>query len=91
VCITDFVPISCSQFVLKLYNDLSTWQSDLKKTVISIAPLSYLLVPPALVSIQECANWVEHAAAELIKELFFLWFGVENQVSDLLLITTQLY
>ncbi|KAG1798272.1 uncharacterized protein HD556DRAFT_1440613 [Suillus plorans] len=62
-----------------LYDDLSTWRSDLKKTAISIAPVSYSLIPPLSVPIQERAAWVEHAAAELIKGAFFLRFGVDNQ------------
>ncbi|KAG1763519.1 hypothetical protein EDD22DRAFT_846349 [Suillus occidentalis] len=64
--------------VLKLYNDLSTWQSDLKKTAISIALLSYLLIPPLLVPAQECAAWIENVAAGLIKESLFLQFGVDE-------------
>ncbi|KAG1888457.1 uncharacterized protein F5891DRAFT_987834 [Suillus fuscotomentosus] len=65
--------------VLKLYDDLSTWRSDLKKTAISIAPVSYSLIPPLSVPVQERAAWVEHTAAELIKEAFFLRFGVDDQ------------
>ncbi|KAG1898786.1 uncharacterized protein F5891DRAFT_1190575 [Suillus fuscotomentosus] len=62
-----------------LYDDLSTWRSDLKKTAISIAPVSYSLIPPLSVPVQERAAWVEHTAAELIKEAFFLRFGVDDQ------------
>ncbi|KAG1896001.1 uncharacterized protein F5891DRAFT_1193639 [Suillus fuscotomentosus] len=62
-----------------LYDDLSTWRSDLKKTAISIAPVSYSLIPPLSVPVQERAAWVEHTAAELIKEAFFLHFGVDDQ------------
>ncbi|KAG2079491.1 uncharacterized protein F5147DRAFT_819305 [Suillus discolor] len=62
-----------------LYDDLSTWRYDLKKTAISIAPVSYSLIPPLSVPVQERAAWVEHAAAELIKEAFFLRFGVDDQ------------
>ncbi|KAG2144338.1 hypothetical protein DEU56DRAFT_754383 [Suillus clintonianus] len=62
-----------------LYDDLSTWRSDLKKTAISIAPLSYSLIPPLSVPAQERATWIEHAAAELIKESLFLRFGVDEQ------------
>ncbi|KAG1799627.1 hypothetical protein EV424DRAFT_1545921 [Suillus variegatus] len=61
-----------------LYDDLSTWRSDLKKTAISIAPLSYSLIPPLLVPAQERAAWIEHAAAGLIKESLFLRFGVDE-------------
>ncbi|KAG1734363.1 hypothetical protein EDD22DRAFT_852522 [Suillus occidentalis] len=64
--------------VLKLYDDLSTWRSDLKKTAISIAPLSYSLIPPLSVPTQERAAWIEHAAAGLIKESLFLRFGVDE-------------
>ncbi|KAG1894672.1 uncharacterized protein F5891DRAFT_1194977 [Suillus fuscotomentosus] len=62
-----------------LYDNLSTWRSDLKKTAISTVPVSYLLVPPLSVPVQECAAWIEHAAAELIKGSFFLRFGVDEQ------------
>ncbi|KAG1852364.1 hypothetical protein C8R48DRAFT_777531 [Suillus tomentosus] len=62
-----------------LYDDLSTWRSDLKKTAISTVPVSYSLVPPLSVPVQECAAWIEHAAAELIKGSFFLRFGVDEQ------------
>lgn len=43
-----------------------------------------------MVPVQECAAWIEHAAAELIKGSFFLRFGVDEQVSDLVLITIVL-
>jgi Domain of unknown function (DUF6532) len=62
----------------------------LKKTAISTVPVSYSLVPPLSVPIQECAAWIKHAAAELIKGSFFLWFGVDEQVSDLVLIAIVL-
>ncbi|KAG1836836.1 hypothetical protein DFJ58DRAFT_749681 [Suillus subalutaceus] len=45
-----------------LYDDLSTWRSDLKKIAISIAPLSYSLLPPPSVPPQQRATWVENAA-----------------------------
>ncbi|KAG2095261.1 uncharacterized protein F5147DRAFT_778704 [Suillus discolor] len=64
---------------LLLYDDLSTWRSDLKKTAISTVPVSYSLVPPLSVPVQECAAWIKHAAAELIKGSFFLRFGVDEQ------------
>ncbi|KAG1883997.1 hypothetical protein F4604DRAFT_1919810 [Suillus subluteus] len=65
--------------VLKLYDDLSTWRSDLKKTAISIAPSLYLLVPPLLVPVQEHVAWIEQTAAELLKGSLFLQFGVDEQ------------
>ncbi|KAG1886285.1 hypothetical protein F4604DRAFT_1918011 [Suillus subluteus] len=67
-----------------LYDDLSTWQSDLKKTAISIAPSLYLLVPPLSVPIQERVAWIEQAAAELLKGSLFLRFGVDEQFNCVL-------
>ncbi|KAG2065936.1 hypothetical protein BDR04DRAFT_1121502 [Suillus decipiens] len=37
------------------------------KSATSLAPQSYLLIPPPSVPIQECAEWVEHAAADLLE------------------------
>ncbi|KAG1834305.1 hypothetical protein DFJ58DRAFT_847627 [Suillus subalutaceus] len=51
--------------VLKLYDDLSTWRSDLKKTAISIATTIIFAHSPAF-------------AAGLIKESLFLRFGVDE-------------
>ncbi|KAG1887799.1 hypothetical protein F4604DRAFT_1674959 [Suillus subluteus] len=61
-----------------LYNDLSTWRSDLKKTAISIAPLSYSLLPPPSVPPQQCATWVKRAAKDLLKGSSFLRFGIDQ-------------
>ncbi|KAG1799691.1 uncharacterized protein HD556DRAFT_1439350 [Suillus plorans] len=61
-----------------LYDDLSTWRSDLKKTAISIAPLSYSLLPPPSISPQQRATWVERAAKDLLKGGSFLRFGVDQ-------------
>ncbi|KAG1810600.1 uncharacterized protein BJ212DRAFT_1484178 [Suillus subaureus] len=69
----------CSMAQL-LYNDLSTWQSELKKTAISLAPIAYLLVPPASVPAQECATWIEGAALQLLAGSEFLWFGLDALV-----------
>lgn len=73
-------------FVLQLYDDLSTWRSDLKKTAISIAPLSYPLLPPPSVPPQQRATWVESAAKDLLQGGLYLWFGIDENVSDLALI-----
>ncbi|KAG1841787.1 hypothetical protein DFJ58DRAFT_732290 [Suillus subalutaceus] len=58
-----------------LYEDLSTWRSDLKKTVASIVPSMYDLIPPSHVPPQQCAAWVEEAATELLKDAIFLRNG----------------
>ncbi|KAG1883537.1 uncharacterized protein F5891DRAFT_990702 [Suillus fuscotomentosus] len=60
-----------------LYDDLSTWRSELKKTAIGLAPLAYSLVPPASVPAQERATWVQNAASQLLSESEFLRFGLD--------------
>ncbi|KAG1895578.1 uncharacterized protein F5891DRAFT_1194100 [Suillus fuscotomentosus] len=55
-----------------LFEDLSTWRSDLKKITISITPSMYDLVPPSHVPPQERAMWVEEHAAKLLELSFFL-------------------
>ncbi|KAG1819136.1 uncharacterized protein BJ212DRAFT_1479246 [Suillus subaureus] len=61
-----------------LYEDLSTWHSDLKKIAISIMPSMYNLIPPAEVPPQARTAWVENAASELLDESFFLRDGVDD-------------
>ncbi|KAG1791772.1 uncharacterized protein HD556DRAFT_1445129 [Suillus plorans] len=61
-----------------LYNDLATWRSDLKKSVMSIAPVQYSLIPPPSVPAQLCAEWIEKAAAALLANSLFLCHGVDN-------------
>ncbi|KAG1813426.1 hypothetical protein DFJ58DRAFT_740106 [Suillus subalutaceus] len=58
-----------------LYEDLSMWRSDLKKTVASIVPSMYDLIPPSHVPPQQRAAWVEEAATELLKDAIFLRNG----------------
>ncbi|KAG1854493.1 hypothetical protein DFJ58DRAFT_914057 [Suillus subalutaceus] len=61
-----------------LYDDLSTWRSDLKKLAISIAPLSYSLLPPPSVPPQQRATWVENAAKNLLQGGLYLRFGIDE-------------
>ncbi|KAG1819013.1 uncharacterized protein BJ212DRAFT_1479142 [Suillus subaureus] len=61
-----------------LYDNLLTWWSDLKKTAISITPLSYPLLPPPLVPPQQCATWVENAAKDLLQGGLYLQFGIDE-------------
>ncbi|KAG0693676.1 hypothetical protein DFH29DRAFT_1007045 [Suillus ampliporus] len=61
-----------------LYDDLSTWRSDLKKIVIAITPSLYSLIPPANLPAQEHANWVEAAAANLLDKLAYLHDGKDE-------------
>lgn len=61
-----------------LYNDLTTWRSDLKKTAITLAPTVYTLVPPSNIPFQERTAWVESAATELLKISEFLRDGFDS-------------
>ncbi|KAG1853817.1 hypothetical protein C8R48DRAFT_776981 [Suillus tomentosus] len=61
-----------------LYDDLSTWWSDLKKIVVAITPSIYGLIPPTDLSTQEHANWVEAAAADLLDNSKYLRDGKDE-------------
>ncbi|KAG1850334.1 hypothetical protein F4604DRAFT_1934531 [Suillus subluteus] len=61
-----------------LYDDLATWRSDLKKIIISVTPAAYNLFPPADIPTQECAAWVEAAAAELLDNGRCLRHGLDE-------------
>ncbi|KAG1730974.1 uncharacterized protein EDB91DRAFT_1252409 [Suillus paluster] len=61
-----------------LYEDLSTWHSDLKKIAISTAPSMYNLIPSADVLPQACTAWVANAATELLDDSVFLCDSVDE-------------
>ncbi|KAG2134542.1 hypothetical protein DEU56DRAFT_756968 [Suillus clintonianus] len=61
-----------------LFEDLSTWRSDLKKIAISIAPSMYDIIPPSHIPPQERASWVQERAATLLKKSLFLRNGVDS-------------
>ncbi|KAG1733959.1 hypothetical protein EDB19DRAFT_1911300 [Suillus lakei] len=65
--------------LISLYEDLSTWRSELKKNVVLIASTMPGLVPPPTIPPQECPSWVERAAAELKVGSKFLRDGVDEQ------------
>ncbi|KAG2051843.1 hypothetical protein BDR06DRAFT_973419 [Suillus hirtellus] len=67
-----------------LYNDLTTWQSDLKKSVMSIAPVQYSLIPLPLVPTQLHAEWIEKATAALLANSLFLHHGVDSMFNCIL-------
>ncbi|KAG1895805.1 uncharacterized protein F5891DRAFT_983981 [Suillus fuscotomentosus] len=71
-------PQQKSNMARLLYDDLATWRSNLKKSTMSLAPQSYSLIPPPSVPIQERAEWVEHAAADLLEGSLFLHFGLDE-------------
>ncbi|KAG1899092.1 uncharacterized protein F5891DRAFT_1189906 [Suillus fuscotomentosus] len=61
-----------------LYEDLSTWRSNLKKIAISIMPSMYNLIPSAEVPPQARTAWVENTATELLDKSLFLRNGVDE-------------
>ncbi|KAG2133727.1 hypothetical protein DEU56DRAFT_950499 [Suillus clintonianus] len=61
-----------------LFEDLSTWRSDLKKIAISIAPSMYDIIPPSHIPPQERASWVQECAATLLEGSLFLRNGVDS-------------
>ncbi|KAG2061017.1 hypothetical protein BDR06DRAFT_966819 [Suillus hirtellus] len=61
-----------------LYNDLSTWWSDLKKIVVAITPSVYTLIPQTDLSTQEHMNWVKAAAADLLDKSKYLHDGKDE-------------
>ncbi|KAG1893883.1 uncharacterized protein F5891DRAFT_1195798 [Suillus fuscotomentosus] len=61
-----------------LYDDLSTWWSDLKKIVVAITSSVYTLIPRTDLSTQEHVNWVEAAAADLLDKSKYLRDGKDE-------------
>ncbi|KAG1765882.1 hypothetical protein EV702DRAFT_1204408 [Suillus placidus] len=61
-----------------LYEDLSTWRSNLKKIATSLVPSLYDIIPPSSVPAQEHAAWVEEATTELLNDSAFLRYGVDE-------------
>ncbi|KAG0699467.1 hypothetical protein DFH29DRAFT_1001983 [Suillus ampliporus] len=55
-----------------LCDDLSTWNSNLQKIVITITPSLYGLILPDNLPIQEHTNWVEATAANLLDKSAYL-------------------
>ncbi|KAG1877402.1 hypothetical protein F4604DRAFT_1680078 [Suillus subluteus] len=74
-----------------LYDDLATWHSDLKKSVIAIVPSAYGLVPPADIPIQEHTAWVEDAAAKLLDDGNQQFFKKRVPLKCLVLICTAFH
>ncbi|KAG2132478.1 uncharacterized protein EDB93DRAFT_1255152 [Suillus bovinus] len=54
------------------------FKADLKKTAISITPLSYSLLPLPSIPPQQCATWVKRAPKDLLKGGSFLRFGKDQ-------------
>ncbi|KAG0698027.1 hypothetical protein DFH29DRAFT_1082051 [Suillus ampliporus] len=61
-----------------LFEDLSTWRSDLKKLAVAIAPSMYNLIPPPEVAVPDRAAWVQNAATVLLEDSLFLRNGMDD-------------
>ncbi|KAG0700643.1 hypothetical protein DFH29DRAFT_1070019 [Suillus ampliporus] len=61
-----------------LFEDLSTWRSDLKKLAVTIAPSMYNLIPPPEVTAPDCAAWVQNTATVLLEDSLFLHNGMND-------------
>ncbi|KAG2109534.1 hypothetical protein DEU56DRAFT_920304 [Suillus clintonianus] len=61
-----------------LFEDLSTWRSDLKKLAVTIAPSMYNLIPPPEVAAPDRAAWVQNAATVLLEDSLFLRNGMDD-------------
>jgi len=68
--------------VLQLYEDLSTWCSELKKTAVSSTALFYRLEPPLGVECHDCVAFIQEATATLLNQSMFLRDGVDENVSS---------
>ncbi|KAG1753546.1 uncharacterized protein EDB91DRAFT_1077292 [Suillus paluster] len=77
--VPDYWPIHKPDMAKLLYEDLSTWRSELKKNVTVIASIMPGLVPPSNIPPQERASWVEGAATELKVGSKFLRDGMDEQ------------
>ncbi|KAG1738915.1 uncharacterized protein EDB91DRAFT_1249090 [Suillus paluster] len=75
----DYWPIHKPDMAKLLYEDLSTWRSELKKNVAVIASIMPGLVPPSNIPPQEHALWVEGVATELKAGSKFLHNGMDEQ------------
>ena len=64
---------------VQLYEDLSTWRSEMKKMAISVASTLYKLEPPTLESAQHVA-YVQDTAASLLEHSMFLRDGLDENV-----------
>ena len=67
VGISDF-----TVFIFQLYEDMSTWCSELKKMAISIVPSLYKLEPAPGVKCRDQLMFVRDAATALLQQLLFL-------------------
>ena len=64
---------------VQLYEDLSTWRSEMKKTAISVASTLYKLEPSTLKSAQHVA-YVQDTTASLLEHSMFLRDSLDENV-----------
>lgn len=70
--------------LLQLYEDMSTWRSEMKKVATVAAPLLYELTPAPRVECPDPISFTKNAAADLLREFKFLRNGRDENVSVLL-------
>ena len=70
-----------SLFVFQLYEDMSTWRSELKKTATSVVPSLYKLEPAPGVKCPDRVAFIQDAATTLLQQSLFLRDGVDENVS----------
>jgi len=68
-------------FVFQLYEDMSTWCSELKKMATSTAPSLYQLEPAPGVECPDRVTFVQDTATALLQQSLFLRDGVDENVS----------
>ncbi|KIM60159.1 hypothetical protein SCLCIDRAFT_26800 [Scleroderma citrinum Foug A] len=61
-----------------LYEDLSTWHSELKKAAISSTHLFYRLKPAPGIECPDCVAFVQNATTALLTQSLFLRDGVDE-------------
>ena len=68
--------------MFQLYEDLSTWRSELKKTAISSTRLFYRLEPAPGIECPDRVAFVQNVATTLPNQSLFLRDGVDENVSS---------
>ncbi|KAI5995117.1 hypothetical protein EDD15DRAFT_2366042 [Pisolithus albus] len=71
-------PEKKTAMVRMLYEDMSTWRSEMKKAAIGSAPLLYQLEPAPGVKCPDHIAFVQDAAAALLQQSLFLRHGVDE-------------
>ena len=68
--------------MFQLYEDLSTWRSELKKAAISSTRLFYMLEPAPGIECPDRVAFVQNVATTLLTQSLFLRDGVDENMSS---------